>query len=448
MRLLLVQAYLGRFEPPIFPAGLNALARYLSLKTEHKVSILDMNIHREPYDGLNAALKAHSPDVVGISLRNVDTTQYRDRFYYFLEIPKIADAIKSALPNSRIVIGGPGFSIYSNEIMQAVPSIDFGVISEGEITFESLLDGMDNPQSVGGVLHRQGREVKSTGEGQLFDLSEYPDDAPYAVDPAPYREVPFGIGVESSRGCAQKCIYCVYPFLNGPRVRLRDPVKIVDEVQMLIEKHGIKTFQFIAPVFNIPPPHSEAICREMVSRKLGDKVDWIGWFSERFLTKEQWNLALEAGCVEFAFSPDALTDSVLERMGKVSRRADIERTLNMAKGDPRASVSYNFFISPAGERPSDLLALLKFFIGSKLRLRSRCRVFASYIRVEPHTKIHKLAVDEGLLTSDETTLPAAQVGLKRLFYMNRQTRALGRIFGLIYGAKKLVRRLLGRETGV
>ncbi len=448
MNILLVQAYLGRFEPPIFPAGLNALGRYLALRTEHNISVLDMNIHKLPYHALDEALLDDRPDVVGISLRNVDTTQYRDRFYYFEEVPRIVDTIKQTSPSCRLVIGGPGFSIYSHEIMRAAPKIDFGVVSEGERTFPALLDNLDSPASVPGVFFRRDGNVESTGPAELFDLADYPDDAPYAVPIEPYRDVPFGIGVESSRGCAQKCVYCVYPFLNGTKVRLRPPEKIVDEVEMLVEQHGVKTFQFIAPVFNIPPAHCEAVCREMIGRDLGGKADWIGWFAERFLSKEQWDLALEAGCVEFAFSPDAFADSVLKKMGKLSTRADIERTLQMARNDTRASVSYNFFISPPGETPADFLRLLRFFIGAKLRLRSRCRAFASYIRVEPHTALHDIAVKEGILSADHAMLPATRKGLKRLFYMNRRTRLLGRIFGAIYGAKKLVRRLLGRETGV
>ncbi|MBN2208323.1 MAG: cobalamin-dependent protein [Candidatus Coatesbacteria bacterium] len=448
MSILLVQAYLGRFEPPIFPAGLNALGRYIALRTEHDVSVLDMNVHDQPYRALADSLQQKKPDLVGISLRNVDTTQYRDRFYYFEQIPQIADTIKQQRPGCCLVIGGPGFSIYSHEIMQAVPRIDFGIVSEGELAFPALLDNLDSPASVAGVLFRRDGQVQSAGPGELFDLSDYPDEAPYVIPVEPYRDVPFGVGVESSRGCAQKCIYCVYPFLNGPEVRLRPPEKIVDEVQMLVEQHGLKTFQFIAPVFNIPPAHCEAVCKEMIKRGLGQKIDWIGWFAERFLSKDLWYLALDAGCVEFAFSPDALTDSVLELLGKASRQKDIERTLAMARRDPRASVSYNFFISPPGERTSDFLKLLRFFLGAKLRLRSRCRVFASYIRIEPHTAIHKIAIEEGLLSTDETMLPVTQKGLKRLFYMNRRTSLLGRIFGAIYFVKKLIRRLLGRETGV
>lgn len=448
MKVLLVQAYLGRFEPPVFPAGLNQLARYMSATTDHDVSVLDMNTEREPYPALEEALQERAPDAVGISLRNVDTTQYRDRFYYFLEIPRIADVVKSARPESSLIIGGPGFSIYSREIMEAVPRLDFGVISEGEITLPALLSSLDAPESVSGILYRRNGEVVSTGTGQLFDLSQYPDGQPYAIDPKQYREVPFVIGVESKRGCAQKCVYCVYPFLNGAKPRTRTPERIVDEVQMLVEEHGVKTCQFIDPVFNIPPAHCEAVCREMIKRGLGGKVDWIAWFAERFLSQEQWDLALEAGCVEFAFSPDALTDPVLERIGKASRQRDIERTLEMARKDPRASVSYNFFISPPGETASDFLKLLKFFVGAKLKLRSRCRVFASYIRVEPHTRLHELAIEEGVLSADETILPKHQTGLKHLFYMNRRTKLLGRVFGMIYALKKLLRRLMGKATGV
>ena len=448
MKVLFVQAFLGRFEPPVFPAGLNALGRYLAMTTDHSVSVLDMNVEKAPYRALDRALAEQVPDVVGLSLRNVDTTQYRDRFYYFAEVPKIAKAVKRRTPSPTLVIGGPGFSIYAHEIMQAVDAIDFGVVSEGERTFASLLERLDDPQSVPGILLRRDGHVDNTGPGELFDLSNYPNEAPFVVSPKPYLRFPFSVGVESSRGCAQKCIYCVYPFLNGPRVRLREPTKVVGEVESLIEEHGLKTFQFIAPVFNIPPAHSEAICREMVRRGLGRRARWIAWFAERFLSKEQWDLAVEAGCAEFAFSPDALTDSVLAKMGKVSRQRDIERTFQMAQQDARAVVSYNFFISPPGERWRDFFKLLRFFIGSKLKLRSRCRVFASYIRVEPHTAIHEIAVREGILSPNDPLLPATQSGLRRLFYMNRQTRLLGKIFGAIYALKKMLRRLLGRDTGV
>jgi len=448
LKVLLVQAYLGRLEPPIFPAGLNALGRYLALTTKHSISVLDMNVEEDPYRALDQALLEQGPDVVGLSLRNVDTTQYRDRFYYFAEVPKTVKAIKHKRPSLPLVMGGPGFSIYAREIMQAVDAIDFGVVSEGERTFASLLESLDDPRSVPGILFRKNGLIESTGPGELFDLSGYPNEAPFVVSPKPYLEVPFSMGVESSRGCAQKCTYCVYPFLNGPGVRLREPMKVVDEVKTLIEQHGLKTFQFIAPVFNIPPAHCEAICSEMVRRGLGRRARWIAWFSERFLSKEQWDLALEAGCAEFAFSPDALTDSVLAKMGKVSRQKDIERTFQMAQQDARASVSYNFFISPPGERWSDFFKLLRFFVGSKLKLRSRCRVFASYIRIEPHTAVHKVAVREGVLSADDVLLPATQSGLRRLFYMNKQTRLWGNLFGAIYAFKKMLRRLLGRETGV
>jgi hypothetical protein len=111
LNILLVQVYLGRFEPPIFPAGLNALGRYLALRTEHTLSVLDMNVHNQPYRALAESLQQRKPDLVGISLRNVDTTQYRDRFYYFEQIPQIADTIKHSSPDCCLVIGGPGFSI-------------------------------------------------------------------------------------------------------------------------------------------------------------------------------------------------------------------------------------------------------------------------------------------------------------------------------------------------
>jgi len=445
MRVLLVQAFLGRFEPPIFPVGLNALARYLVARTEHSVQVLDMNLYRRPYEALSEALLAGEPEVVGVSLRNVDTTQYRDRFYYFLELPRIVDAIKRWRRDVLVVVGGPGFSVYAREVMQRVPKIDIGVVGEGERAFAELLANPGRPEQVQGLLFRQGTELMGSSNCQLLDLAEYPDGVDYVVPVEPYSQVEFSVGVESKRGCAQRCVYCVYPFLNGSRIRARPPERIVDEVEMLVREKGVATFQFIDPVFNIPPSHAEAICSEMIRRGLGGDVRWIAWFAERFLTDRLWDLALEAGCAEFAFSPDAFSDRVLEKLGKASRQQDILATFRKALRNQNASVSYNFFISPPGERPSDFFKLLFFFIRSKLRLGARCRVFASYIRIEPHTRLEEIALQQGVLSPGQSTLPETAKELKSLFYINRSTRGLGRIFGLMYLAKRVARLVLQRR---
>jgi L-lysine 2,3-aminomutase len=56
------------------------------------------------------------------------------------------------------------------------------------------------------------------------------------MDPALYKGinnyVPT-IGIEAKRGCALNCAYCVYPQLQGSRLRGRPPAAVVDEMELL-----------------------------------------------------------------------------------------------------------------------------------------------------------------------------------------------------------------------
>ena len=57
------------------------------------------------------------PDIVEISLRNVDTTSYRDRYLYYKTTTETLETIKTNQPKAKIVIGNTGFSMFPNEKM-------------------------------------------------------------------------------------------------------------------------------------------------------------------------------------------------------------------------------------------------------------------------------------------------------------------------------------------
>ncbi len=63
----------------------------------------------------------------------------------------------------------------------------------------------------------------------------------------------------------QKCSYCTYPVIEGPRIRYRSPEKVVDEIEALKEM-GIDYLHFTNSAMNIPEDHAIAICEEMVKR--------------------------------------------------------------------------------------------------------------------------------------------------------------------------------------
>ncbi|MBF0557626.1 MAG: cobalamin-dependent protein, partial [Nitrospirae bacterium] len=282
MNILLVQAFLGGTEQPVFPLGLACVASSLS---EHNVRIYDPNVSGDPLGELEDLLDGFSPDVIGLSIRNIDSTNKREVVFYYPYLKKIIDVIKAGrCSSSTIVAGGSGFSMFAREIMEDEQRIDFGILLEGEIAFNELLQNLSCPEKVRSVFFRRNGEIVFTGPGVQVDVNNTAPAYRCVASLDPYRKMRDAVGVETKRGCGFRCIYCIYGFLNGRALRLRAPERVVDEIELLVKEHGVERFTFVDSVFNAPQEHARDICREMIRRNI--KVNWSAWFNEKGLTRE------------------------------------------------------------------------------------------------------------------------------------------------------------------
>ncbi len=220
----------------------------------------------------------------------------------------------------------------------------------------------------------------------------------------------FRIAIQTKRGCELGCAYCVYPLINGRKVRMRSPQAVVDEIEYLIGL-GVNKFLFADNVFNVPEEHALEICEEILRRKL--KAQWGAFYEISTMSENLLELAKQAGCLYFNFSPDAATDEGLSLLKKSFTHQDIERSIALVRKHKVKGV-YNVFLLPG------VLNLVQTFahcfrwqralrdVGGRIRL--------DWIRIEPGTEIHRLALAEGRLTRDTDMMPEDEQGLAELFY--------------------------------
>ena len=73
MRVLFIQALSveGTSGEKVYPIGIALLAASL-LERGYNIDLLDMNIETDPFDAVKNRLLEFRPDVVGLSLRNID----------------------------------------------------------------------------------------------------------------------------------------------------------------------------------------------------------------------------------------------------------------------------------------------------------------------------------------------------------------------------------------
>jgi len=389
----------------VYPIGIVILAGCLQ-KAGHQVEILDMNLDVDPHGALQEKLLDFRPEVVGLSLRNVDPLGNKTCSLIppFIVTVKL---IRAWLPEAAIIAGGTGFSLFPERIMREVPEIRYGLVGEGERSLPALIASFDSPGQIPGLCYRDGDQVVVNPPDREYDLGSYIMPDRTILDPAPYTKINSyapAIGIETKRGCPLNCAYCVYPALQGRRFRCRPAGNVVDEIEILVKEYGVKSFHFNDSVLNVPSGHLEGICREILKRKL--QVRWDGFFREDHLDENNIALFEEAGCECFSFSPDGLCQEALEVLGKEMSVEDILRAARLASERETMSV-YHFMVNFPGQTAATVwksFEMLEQLYDLHSKKRNLGTVVLNNIRILPGTRMEELARAEGVIGPDTDLL--------------------------------------------
>ena len=178
-----------------------------------------------------------------------------------------------------MVIGGP-YPTTAPELALADGNIDCAVIGEGEATVLELLDVFSVPgvelEKVKGLAFMKNGALQRTPPRELIeDLDSLPFPDWDAVDIKAYPgnkrmsvlNGPDWMSIFTSRGCPYQCVYCHSIF--GKRFRARSAEKVIEEIDLLHSKYGIKEFDIIEDIFNYDRGRTERICDHIAARGYG-----------------------------------------------------------------------------------------------------------------------------------------------------------------------------------
>jgi radical SAM superfamily enzyme YgiQ (UPF0313 family) len=391
-RTLLISANPLNIPFPVYPIGLGYIAQACSDAGHDAVQA---DIQLEEPDRLLARIGESGADIVGLSIRNIDNCDSANfcssRDYYGHLVGKIR-----TVTDRPIVLGGSGFSLYAEALMRQTGA-DYGIVGEGEQKFVSLLNACD--------------EHRMPPRGQLIAA---PDSGPVKKFRSPLRDrrmvdyyLQFGgmINVQTKRGCPYECAYCAYPLLEGAFFRSRDENDVLEECREVLSRSGASYIYFTDSVFNDPQDFYLKIAEQFVKREI--KTPWTAFFRPRTgWRKDDVRLLHRSGldCVEWG--SDCTTDATLSKMGKGFDWSAVEESNAVFAEEGIANGHYFVFGGP-GETRATIAEGLKN-IG---RLNSSV-VFAFIgIRIIPRTRIHKLAIADGIVAPDWD-------GLKEMFFLS------------------------------
>lgn len=317
-------ARVGVLYPPL---GLCSLAAYLE-KGGHEVQIIDAEAEGLDTTQVVDRIGTAAPDIVGITA----TTPMMPG------TEALAQEIKGRL-DVPVVIGGPHVTAMPLETLRRCGYFDYGVYGEGEVTFSDLVSGLEKGgeiEEVRGLVYRRDGEVMKTEARPLLkdlDALPFPDRGLLKLEnyrwSVPKKGVTEFTTIMSTRGCPFHCVFCSQSTVFGREVRYRSPDNLLDEMEGIVKKFGIRHFVFIDDTLTLKRQRVVEICRGILDRDL--EVTWEGWTRAHTVDEELLRLMKEAGLVRISFGIESGNPEILKAIKKGVTLEQIKKAYRMAK---------------------------------------------------------------------------------------------------------------------
>jgi len=311
------------------PAWVAYLTGYLKAGGYTDITFIDaMTDHIEEPE-LRTRIATLAPDIVGC-------TAITPAIYKAERVLQIA---KEVNPGVVTVLGGIHGTFMYPQVLAEAPWIDAIVRGEGEQVFLNLVRAVDtgtwssDRTAIHGIAYAAGGKIVATpAEPPVADLDKIaPDWGILAWDK--YIYIPMGVRVaipNFARGCPFTCSFCSqWKFWRDYRVR--DPKKVVDEIETLVRDHQVGFFILADEEPTIHRKKFIAFCEELIERKL--PVLWGINTRVTDILRDEKLLPMfrKAGLIHVSLGTEAAAQLKLERFNKETTIAQNKKAIQLLR---------------------------------------------------------------------------------------------------------------------
>lgn len=380
----------------IFPV-VPATAATMLKKAGHDVLFLDGIAAELTNEEFAARLAAFKPDYVVLETK----TPVVKRHWRW-----ISDYSAAQGGRVKSVLVGDHVTAMPEESMEKSP-VDY-VLTGGDWDFllKNVVEADGNASKYeAGVWYRENGEVRNTGRFRLdHDLNSAPwidrdlvNWKLYAVKNGNFRRTP-GTYIMSGRDCWHaKCTFCSWTTLY-PTYRTRKPLDVVDEIEMLVTKYGVKEIMDDSGSFPVGD-WLTTFCNEMIRRGLPKKVRIDCNMRFGRLSADDYRLMRRAGFRLVLFGVESANQATLDRFVKSLKVEDVEKGAKWAS-EAGLDVHLTFMFGHAWEgakEMSNTVRLARKLLANGHASTLQCTLTIPY----PGTPLFReLKAKDGLTTLD------------------------------------------------
>jgi lipid biosynthesis B12-binding/radical SAM protein len=385
MKVLLISANVTLSPYPLYPLGVSIIAAVLT-KAGHEVRQADFLQQNNSLEAIGREVREFGPDLVGISVRNIDNVNLMHEQYYIQNVKNIVSAVRE-VSHAKVLLGGAGFSLIPDLILKETGA-DYGIIGEGEVKAVEFANNAakgiyPTEPLIGSMNKLQGGQISSA----LYDerLLEF------------YLHSGNIASIQTKRGCTYKCVYCTYPLLEGAELRRRDARAVVDDIEQLRDRFKTKYIFFVDSVFNDDEGAYLDVLGEMERRNIN--IPWTAFIKPGGLNDEIVARMKRTGFAAAEVGTDAACDTTLKRMGKSFTFNDVT-ACNELFARHEIATSHFFMFGGPGETEETVHEGIRNILGLQ-----KCVAFIFMgIRILPATPLARLAVKEKLIAPEDGLL--------------------------------------------
>lgn len=236
-----------------------------------------------------------------------------------------------------VTLCGPEANIITLDFLNQNKFIDYVLMGEYESTLLELAHKLEKGKDLDatlGLIYRANEDIKINPPRPLIeDLDILPWPLREGLPMVRYNDNPGGIPSPSvqmwtSRGCAYQCVFCLWPQLmyQKTRYRVRDIIKVVDEMEYLVRNMGFKSVYFDDDTTNIGKLRMLKLSQEVKQRRLN--VPWAMMARPDLMDEEILEELRAAGLHAVKYGVESAEQSLLDHAHK---NMDIQRTERMIR---------------------------------------------------------------------------------------------------------------------
>ena len=313
------------------PAWVAYLAGHLKGAGFDDIHFIDAMTNHISDEDLRAKLIELQPDVVG-------TTAITPAIYVAETVLQIA---REAVPSAVTVLGGIHGTFMYKQVLSEAPWIDVIVRGEGEEIFLNLIGCIAEGRwpaerrSINGLAFIDGEEIRATpAASTVKDLDAINPDWSL-LEWSKYIYVPLGKRVaipNMARGCPFTCSFCSqWKFWRDYRVR--DPKKVVDEIEKLVNEHDVGFFILADEEPTINRKKFIQFCEELIARGLPEKVQWgiNTRVTDIYRDRELLSFFRKAGLVHVSLGTEAAAQLKLDQFNKETTVAENKEAIRLLR---------------------------------------------------------------------------------------------------------------------